>query len=166
MKERTPFGPGHPDYDAQLDLFMHSDNCLDERNERITGDQEGWPANAEIRFPCSCCIADAPFQMIQPFRDRLQAQERHQEPLHDNLSPMSGVVCNGDDPTVLRFRRAESFWFDAHSDALIKAESWHKAVRKAGGNPARKDCPIALSVHPFYSEHGGYGRKIDKDNGQ
>lgn len=165
MKDTIPFGPGHPDYDAQLDLFDHSDGGLVERDERLTGDQEDWPANAEIRFPCSFCIASAPFQMIQPLRGRLQAQERNQEPLPDNLCPVSGVVCNGDDPTVLRFRRTESFWFDACSDALIKAESWHKAVKKAGGDPARKDCPIALSIHPFYSEHGGYGRKINKDDG-
>jgi hypothetical protein len=150
MKKRLPFGPGRPDYDANLDLF----DALEDppASEGPPDNIEGWPADITLRFPCSSCLDNDPISLEDPLTISASAGK----------CPLSGKPCTSDNPTQQHYRKAEGLWQigSGHNLKLIKADSWERAVRKEGGKPDNPACSVALKVRPFYATHGGYA-----DNG-
>jgi hypothetical protein len=161
MSRKVAFGPGHPAYDANLDLF--EDSGLPETKEPVAppaheiggASQYDWPADITLRFPCGKCLAIDPISLIDPLTAHIG----------DAVCPTTGLLCEGKagspgagtPGTLLHFRKADELWqTESGNRNLVKASSWERAVKKAGGQPNRADCPIAASVRPFYAPHGGY----------
>ena len=161
MSRKVAFGPGHPAYDANLDLFEDSGSpevkspANPPATENDGASQYHWPTDITLRFPCGECLAIDPISLIDPLSAHTGTA----------VCPATGSPCKGrsdspeaDNPgTLLHFRKADELWQSEYLDrTLIKASSWERAVKKAGGKPNRSGCPIAASVKPFYAPHGGY----------
>lgn len=150
MGKHIPFGPGHPDYDNQLDLFAQVEPELadldqaDLLQEPAACEGEMFPYDITCKIPCPACIGQGPDQASLQLA--VTSPARYRELLPGGDGDASCLLCQGKAEMDARLRRADGFWWDCEMLCVIKAVTIDKARRKAKGS----------DLTPLYVEHGGF----------
>lgn len=151
MGKHIPFGPGHPDYDNQLDLFEQVESELadldqaDLLQEPAACEGEMFPYDITCTIPCPTCIGQGPDQTALQLA--VTSPARYRDLLLGGDGDASCLLCQGKAEINARLRRADGFWWDGEMLRVVKAETIDQARRKA----KRSSEPT-----PLYVEHGGY----------
>ncbi len=150
MGKHIPFGPGHPDYDNQLDLFEQVEPELadldqaDLLQEVPACEGEMFLYDITCKIPCPACIGQGPDQASLQLA--VTSPARYRDLLPGGEGDDSCLLCQGKAEMAARLRRADGFWWDWEMLRVIKAETIDQARRKAKGSEPT----------PLYVEHGGY----------
>lgn len=137
MGKHIPFGPGHPDFDNQLDLFDLEPE--DASSQPDTSD--GAEVPSVVNLPCPWCCGYVGLATVQ---DAVMQPEPPRA-VTGNAGPAC-LLCQDSASVPVRLQRAAGKWWDDANQRVVSAESLDLARRKvAGGEPL-----------PLYVEHGGY----------
>ena len=144
MGKHIPFGPGHPDWENQLDMFDQLDAALADLHQVHPGPlahSEMLPRDTVGYIPCPWCIGAADLEELQ--RAALSdGTPRGGNPAGDPEC----LLCEGKSELPARLRQADGYWWDWDKQVMFKAGGVEQARRKAKGSEPT----------PFYVEHGGY----------
>lgn len=144
MGKHIPFGPGHPDWENQLDMFDQLDAALADLHQVHPGPlahSEMLPRDTVGYIPCPWCIGAADLEELQ--RAALSdGTPRGGYPAGDPEC----LLCEGKSELPARLRQADGYWWDWDKQVMFKAGGVEQARRKAKGSEPT----------PFYVEHGGY----------
>ncbi|MBU2952178.1 hypothetical protein [Marinobacter sp. F3R08] len=150
MGKNIPFGPGHPDYDNQLDLFEQAEPELanldraDSRLEVSACNGEMFPYDITCKIPCPTCVEqDLDLAVLQR---TVSATNGYQDLPPSLRVDQACLSCRGKSEVMVRLKRMDGFWWDGEMRCVIKAETVVQARRKAKG----------FEPTPLYVEHGGY----------
>lgn len=139
MGKTAVFGPGHPDFDNQLDLFSMPES---------SNDGAGPPTEKIESAPCPRCAgsSDRTIPAVAPSEPDLQS------------SPAKECdLCQGTSTITIRLTLVEGYWWDKASEVVITASSYGKACEKL----KLSEYPLLETnfddrLEPYYVPHGGY----------
>jgi hypothetical protein len=150
MGKHIPFGPGHPDYDNQLDLFEQLEPELADQNQADLLQKAPackgklFPCDITCKIPCPVCVGEGPDEAV--LQMAVTSPARYRDLLPGGDGDVACLLCQGKAEMAARLRRADGFWWDWELLRVIKAETLDQARRKAKGSEPT----------PLYVEHGGY----------
>lgn len=140
MSKSIPFGPGHPDYDNQLDLF---DQCAIDQ-VAFWSQSDMWPKYRAGLLPCPSCNCKTSLEVIQ-IAICMSSKDPVTAPGNAHHFDSSCVVCAGKAKVSVRLMKIEGLWWNRAGRDVVIASSLEKARRKI------EHCAPA----PLYIEHDG-----------
>lgn len=150
MTSSTSFGPGHPDFDNQLDLFesaMAPPKPATQGSEQLSTSEAGrdsYPAEVICQTPCTACVS-ASFGLAS-LQMAVKLKARSQSPISEYNADDNCPLCHGTGSVRSKLARIEGHWWDWGQGRIIRAETSDLAQRKTDG----------VKVTPLFIEHGGY----------